>query len=144
MKCTYGASTSPEMPKYWINKTTTICVFLESEIGAACDGFLGQLCTMLLPHTGPEAFVGGPGGAAMLPYLKGCRCLVGALAYLGSLRVDVGGLRSDFYPDVLLDLDDFPRCPPVAGLDRAASRSANRGRGHPGPPGKCIHRQIAD
>ena len=49
----------------------------------------------------------------MLPYLKGCRCLVGALAYLGSLRFDVGGLRSDFYPDVLLDLEDFPRCSPL-------------------------------
>ena len=28
-----------------------------------------------------------------------------------------GGLRSDFYPDVLLDLADFPRCAPVADLD---------------------------
>ena len=25
---------------------------------------------MLVPHAGPEAFVGGPGGAAMLPHLK--------------------------------------------------------------------------
>ena len=55
----------------------------------------------------------------MLPHLKGCRCLVGALAYLGSLRVDVGGLRSDFYPDVLLDLEDFPRVDPVADLEAA-------------------------
>ena len=84
--------------------------------GVSGDGFLGQLCTMLMPHAGPEAFVGGPGGAAMLPYLKGCRCLVGALVYLGSLWRDVGGLRSDFYPDALLDLDDFPRCAPVADL----------------------------
>ena len=81
--------------------------------GISGDGFLGQLCTMLLPHAGPEAFCGGLGGSFMLPHLQVCRCLVGALAYLGSLRFDVGGLRSDFYPDVLLDLQDFPRCSPL-------------------------------
>ena len=85
--------------------------------GVSGDGFLGQLFIMLVPHAGPEAFVGGPGGSALLPHLKGCRCLVGALVYLGSLRVDVGGLRSDFYPDVLLDQQDFPRLAPVADLD---------------------------
>ena len=85
--------------------------------GVSGDGFLGQLATMLLPHAGPEAFTGGVGGSFMLPHLKGCRCLVGVLAYLGSLRFDVGGLRSDFYPDVLLDLQDFPRCSPLIDLE---------------------------
>ena len=44
------------------------------EWSASGDGFLGQLFTMLLPHAGPEAFIGGPGGAAMLPHHRGCRC----------------------------------------------------------------------
>ena len=84
--------------------------------GVSADAFLGQLFTMLVPHGGPEAFVGGRNGAGMVPHLDGTRCLVGALSYLGSLRVDVGGLRSDLYPDVLLDLADFPRVPPLSDL----------------------------
>ena len=52
----------------------------------------------------------------MLPHLKDCRCLVGVLSYLGSLRVVEGGLRSDFYPEVLLDLADFPRLAPIEDL----------------------------
>ena len=76
--------------------------------GAQSDSFLGQLCTMLLPHGGPEAFSGGPGGARMLPHLQGCRCLVGALVYLASLRVRDGSFVSEFYPEVLLDRDGFP------------------------------------
>ena len=85
------------------------------------DDFLGQLCTMVLPHGGSEAFSGGPGGDFMLPHLRSARCLVGALAYLGSLRVDSrGGLRSDFYPDVLLDLEDFPRRDLLGDVDAPA------------------------
>ena len=52
----------------------------------------------------------------MVPYLVGCRCLVGALAYLASLRLDDGGLRSDFYPEVLLDVGDFPKFAPFDNL----------------------------
>lgn len=38
-------------------------------------GFPGQLCTMLLPHGGPEDFVGGPKRAAMLSHLNGLSLL---------------------------------------------------------------------
>ena len=57
---------------------TTVAVGVRYR-GVSSDGFIGQLCTMLLPHGGPEAFAGGPVEEAMLPHLLGCRCLVGAL-----------------------------------------------------------------
>ena len=60
--------------------------------------------------------MGGPAKAAMVPHLLGCRCLFGALAYLASLRLADGGLRSDFYPEVLLDVVDFPQCAPIDDL----------------------------
>ena len=62
--------------------------------GYTSDAFLGQLCSMVLPHGGPQAFEGGPDRAFALNHLLGCRCLVGALAYLGSLRVAEGARRA--------------------------------------------------
>ena len=72
---------------------------------------------MLLPHGGPQAFEGGQDRARILPYLLDCRCLVGARTYLPSLRVVEGGLASDFCPEVLLDVGDFPPFPPLRGFD---------------------------
>ena len=85
--------------------------------GSQTDSFLGQLVTMLLPHGGPEAFAGGPDRAQMPRHLLGCRCLVGALVYLASLRVVDDGFASDFYPEVVLDRDGFPSCAPLDALD---------------------------
>ena len=99
----------------WRASSDTVAVGVRYR-GASSDAFIGQLCTMVLPHGGPEAFMGGPAQAAMVPYLLGCRCLVGALAYLASLRLDDGGLRSDFYPEVFLDVGDFPQFAPFDNL----------------------------
>jgi hypothetical protein len=95
------------------SETVAVCVRYRA---VSSGGFIGQICTMVLPHGGPEAFIGGPAKAAMIPHLLGCRCLVGALAYLASLRSADGGLRSDFYPEVLLDVVDFPQFAPFDTL----------------------------